>query len=117
MGKVVSSHWVEVESGVSLEVLTHLHLNSDPQDPKERLGCRPQTGFSDIKSHAFFRSIDWDLVSLKGHPCPSVKWANLIGGMGPCALENLVCGVWSFSVVLWLVFQSCQEPDPAVNSY
>lgn len=35
---------------------------SDLQDPKERLGCRPQTGFSDIKSHAFFRSIDWDLV-------------------------------------------------------
>uniref|UniRef100_A0A8P0TUZ6 Protein kinase C zeta n=1 Tax=Canis lupus familiaris TaxID=9615 RepID=A0A8P0TUZ6_CANLF len=32
------------------------------KDPKERLGCRPQTGFSDIKSHAFFRSIDWDLV-------------------------------------------------------
>ncbi|XP_047281229.1 protein kinase C zeta type isoform X7 [Homo sapiens] len=32
------------------------------KDPKERLGCRPQTGFSDIKSHAFFRSIDWDLM-------------------------------------------------------
>lgn len=48
----------------------HPPLNSDPQDPKERLGCRPQTGFSDIKSHAFFRSIDWDLVSLKGHSCP-----------------------------------------------
>uniref|UniRef100_A0A2I2ZK24 Protein kinase C n=1 Tax=Gorilla gorilla gorilla TaxID=9595 RepID=A0A2I2ZK24_GORGO len=36
-----------------------------PGDPKERLGCRPQTGFSDIKSHAFFRSIDWDLLEKK----------------------------------------------------
>lgn len=65
MGAVGPSRWVEVESGVSLGVLTHPHLNSDPQDPKERLGCRPQTGFSDIKSHAFFRSIDWDLLEKK----------------------------------------------------
>ncbi|EHB00342.1 Protein kinase C zeta type [Heterocephalus glaber] len=35
------------------------------KDPKERLGCRPQTGFSDIKSHAFFRSIDWDLGPMR----------------------------------------------------
>ena len=35
-----------------------------PQDPKERLGCQLQTGFSDIKSHTFFRSIDWDLVKI-----------------------------------------------------
>ncbi|XP_077007670.1 protein kinase C zeta type isoform X3 [Tamandua tetradactyla] len=35
------------------------------KDPKERLGCRPQVGFSDIKSHAFFRSIDWDLLEKK----------------------------------------------------
>ncbi|KAM5321615.1 protein kinase C zeta type isoform 3-T3 [Glossophaga mutica] len=35
------------------------------KDPKERLGCRPQSGFSDIKSHAFFRSIDWDLLEKK----------------------------------------------------
>ncbi|KAF0880676.1 KPCZ kinase, partial [Crocuta crocuta] len=40
------------------------------KDPKERLGCRPQTGFSDIKSHAFFRSIDWDLVKHK-RPFPT----------------------------------------------
>ncbi|MEQ2240350.1 hypothetical protein ILYODFUR_013892, partial [Ilyodon furcidens] len=30
------------------------------KDPKERLGCQVQTGFTDIKSHTFFRSIDWD---------------------------------------------------------
>uniref|UniRef100_A0A6I8PB71 Protein kinase C n=1 Tax=Ornithorhynchus anatinus TaxID=9258 RepID=A0A6I8PB71_ORNAN len=35
------------------------------KDPKERLGCQPQTGFSDIKSHTFFRSIDWDMLEKK----------------------------------------------------
>ncbi|XP_069097100.1 protein kinase C zeta type isoform X2 [Pleurodeles waltl] len=34
------------------------------KDSKERLGCQLQTGFSDIKSHTFFRSIDWDLIHL-----------------------------------------------------
>uniref|UniRef100_A0A672YNS5 Protein kinase C, zeta n=1 Tax=Sphaeramia orbicularis TaxID=375764 RepID=A0A672YNS5_9TELE len=32
------------------------------KDPKERLGCQVQTGYTDIKSHTFFRSIDWDQV-------------------------------------------------------
>ncbi|MGH0172750.1 UNVERIFIED_CONTAM: hypothetical protein FKN15_075635 [Acipenser sinensis] len=36
-----------------------------PQDPKERLGCQLQTGFSDIKSHTFFRNIDWDQLEKK----------------------------------------------------
>ncbi|XP_023796212.1 protein kinase C zeta type isoform X2 [Cyanistes caeruleus] len=35
------------------------------KDPKDRLGCQPQTGFADIKSHTFFRSIDWDLLEKK----------------------------------------------------
>ncbi|XP_053307586.1 protein kinase C zeta type isoform X2 [Spea bombifrons] len=35
------------------------------KDPKDRLGCQPQTGFSDIKSHTFFRSIDWDMLEKK----------------------------------------------------
>uniref|UniRef100_A0A6I8Q8C2 Protein kinase C n=1 Tax=Xenopus tropicalis TaxID=8364 RepID=A0A6I8Q8C2_XENTR len=35
------------------------------KDPKERLGCQLQTGFSDIKSHTFFRSIDWDMLEKK----------------------------------------------------
>lgn len=39
------------------------HLYSLPQDPKERLGCHPQTGFADIMGHPFFRNVDWDLVS------------------------------------------------------
>ncbi|KAM8926933.1 protein kinase C zeta type isoform 2-T2 [Pelodytes ibericus] len=40
------------------------------KDPKDRLGCQPQTGFSDIKSHTFFRSIDWDLLEKKQVPPP-----------------------------------------------
>uniref|UniRef100_A0A3B3SXI7 protein kinase C n=1 Tax=Paramormyrops kingsleyae TaxID=1676925 RepID=A0A3B3SXI7_9TELE len=35
------------------------------KDPKERLGCQVQTGFMDIKSHTFFRSIDWDQLEKK----------------------------------------------------
>ncbi|XP_058858701.1 protein kinase C zeta type isoform X2 [Acipenser ruthenus] len=35
------------------------------KDPKERLGCQLQTGFSDIKSHTFFRNIDWDQLEKK----------------------------------------------------
>uniref|UniRef100_A0A8C6NQ52 Protein kinase C n=1 Tax=Nothobranchius furzeri TaxID=105023 RepID=A0A8C6NQ52_NOTFU len=35
------------------------------KDPKERLGCQVQTGFTDIKSHTFFRSIGWDQLEKK----------------------------------------------------
>lgn len=35
------------------------------KDPKDRLGCQLQTGFADIKSHTFFRSIDWDMLEKK----------------------------------------------------
>ncbi|XP_059808170.1 protein kinase C zeta type isoform X1 [Hypanus sabinus] len=35
------------------------------KDPKERLGCQSQTGFADIQTHTFFRSIDWDLLEKK----------------------------------------------------
>ncbi|XP_013875774.1 protein kinase C zeta type isoform X3 [Austrofundulus limnaeus] len=35
------------------------------KDPKERLGCQVQTGFTDIKSHTFFRNIDWDQLEKK----------------------------------------------------
>ena len=33
------------------------------QDPIERLGCHPQTGFADITSHVFFRAVDWEQVN------------------------------------------------------
>lgn len=30
------------------------------KNPAERLGCHPQTGFQDITSHAFYKSIEWE---------------------------------------------------------
>ncbi|XP_052083236.1 protein kinase C iota type-like isoform X1 [Mytilus californianus] len=35
------------------------------KNPVERLGCHPQTGFSDIMSHPFYRSISWDQLEQK----------------------------------------------------
>uniref|UniRef100_A0A669EX76 protein kinase C n=1 Tax=Oreochromis niloticus TaxID=8128 RepID=A0A669EX76_ORENI len=35
------------------------------KDPKERLGCHPQTGFADIMGHPFFRNVDWELLEHK----------------------------------------------------
>uniref|UniRef100_A0A672PQ66 protein kinase C n=1 Tax=Sinocyclocheilus grahami TaxID=75366 RepID=A0A672PQ66_SINGR len=35
------------------------------KEPKERLGCHPQTGFADITAHPFFRNVDWDLMEQK----------------------------------------------------
>uniref|UniRef100_A0A8C9VEA9 Protein kinase C iota type n=1 Tax=Scleropages formosus TaxID=113540 RepID=A0A8C9VEA9_SCLFO len=35
------------------------------KDPKERLGCHPQTGFADIMGHPFFRNVDWELMEQK----------------------------------------------------
>ncbi|XP_035828559.1 atypical protein kinase C isoform X1 [Aplysia californica] len=33
--------------------------------PAERLGCHPATGFSDIQSHPFYRSINWEMLEQK----------------------------------------------------
>ena len=35
------------------------------KNPVERLGCHPQTGFSDIMSHPFYRSINWEQLEQK----------------------------------------------------
>ncbi|XP_014773259.1 protein kinase C iota type [Octopus bimaculoides] len=35
------------------------------KNPKERLGCVPDAGFEDIRTHAFFRQIDWELLEQK----------------------------------------------------
>ncbi|GAB6031305.1 hypothetical protein CHUAL_009101 [Chamberlinius hualienensis] len=40
------------------------------KNPGERLGCHPETGFSDIIHHPFFKSIDWDLLEQKQIPTP-----------------------------------------------
>lgn len=35
-------------------------LNKNPMD---RLGCNRETGFYDIETHPFFKSIEWEMVS------------------------------------------------------
>lgn len=35
------------------------------KNPAERLGCMPGSGFADIRSHQFFRTIDWDRLEAK----------------------------------------------------
>lgn len=40
------------------------------KNPLERLGCHPQSGFSDITSHPFFKSINWALLEAKQVPPP-----------------------------------------------
>lgn len=42
-------------------------LNKNPSD---RLGCHPETGFTDIISHPFFRTIDWELLEQRQVPPP-----------------------------------------------
>ena len=42
------------------------------KNPKERLGCHPETGFTDIKCHQFFRSIDWKQLEMRQVDSPYI---------------------------------------------
>ncbi|XP_042238545.1 atypical protein kinase C-like isoform X3 [Homarus americanus] len=42
-------------------------LNKNPVD---RLGCHPETGFTDIVSHPFFKTIIWEMLERKQIPPP-----------------------------------------------
>ncbi|KAI6650752.1 aPKC [Oopsacas minuta] len=42
------------------------------KNPKERLGCHPETGFNDIKSHQFFRSIEWKQLEMREVESPFI---------------------------------------------
>uniref|UniRef100_T1J7C8 protein kinase C n=1 Tax=Strigamia maritima TaxID=126957 RepID=T1J7C8_STRMM len=35
------------------------------KNPAERLGCHPQVGFTEITSHTFFKTVDWDMLEQK----------------------------------------------------
>ncbi|KAM7447345.1 hypothetical protein ABFA07_004364 [Porites harrisoni] len=40
------------------------------KNPIERLGCHPQTGFADITTHVFFRTVDWEQLEARQVPPP-----------------------------------------------
>ena len=42
------------------------------KNPKDRLGCNPDGGFLDIKSHQFFRSIDWKQLEMREVESPFI---------------------------------------------
>lgn len=63
-------------------------LSWSQQDPKERMGCQVQTGFTDIKSHTFFRNIDWEQV--RAHCCCSVDlYEN-------CKISYCICLLYTY---------------------
>ena len=47
-------------------------LNKNPMD---RLGCHPETGFTDIITHPFFKTIDWEMVRSR---FLSIKFVSII---------------------------------------
>ena len=43
------------------------------RDPQKRLGCKPHgEGFQDIRSHPWFRTIDWDTLPTKTQTSPFI---------------------------------------------
>ncbi|GAB5576672.1 protein kinase C iota type isoform X1 [Prionailurus iriomotensis] len=52
-------------SDTHLSLVLYYDVISEIKDPKERLGCHPQTGFADIQGHPFFRNVDWDMMEQK----------------------------------------------------
>jgi len=59
--QVILEKTIRIPRSLSVKAASILKgfLNKSPQ---ERLGCHPQTGFADIQSHPFFRTIDWDML-------------------------------------------------------
>ena len=40
------------------------------KNPADRLGCNRESGFVEIMTHAFFKTIDWALLEQKQIPPP-----------------------------------------------
>ncbi|XP_065890110.1 protein kinase C iota type-like isoform X2 [Dysidea avara] len=62
--QVILEKTIRIPRSLSVKAASVLKgfLNKTPGD---RLGCHPQTGFSDIASHQFYKSIDWELLKLR----------------------------------------------------
>lgn len=59
--QVILEKTIRIPRSISTKAQSALKgfLNKNPQ---ERLGCHPDDGISDIQTHPFFKSIDWELV-------------------------------------------------------
>lgn len=58
---ILENH-LHIPRSLSVETASILKgfLNKNPID---RLGCNEYTGFHDVKTHPFFKSIDWEMVN------------------------------------------------------
>ena len=76
------------------------------QNPIERLGCHPQTGFADITSHVFFRTVDWEQVCWKWL-LPTAFFCSLIGRIKTSCFKVEVPGINNFIVISKKYIQFC----------
>lgn len=62
--QVILEKTIRIPRSISTKAQSALKgfLNKNPQ---ERLGCHPDDGISDIQTHPFFKSIDWELLEAK----------------------------------------------------
>lgn len=61
--QVILEKTIRIPRSLSVKAASVLKgfLNKDPQ---ERLGCNRDSAFMDIAQHAFFKSIDWEMVNI-----------------------------------------------------
>ena len=83
-------------------------LNKNPVD---RLGCNSDAGFTEIMTHQFFKSIEWELVSrLSPDTYPDMQSQSvvvsqvevLLRPIRPC--QNLRIVALPFETLLWVYF-------------
>ncbi|KAE8745666.1 hypothetical protein FOCC_FOCC007667 [Frankliniella occidentalis] len=62
-GRIILEKTIRIPRSLSVKAASVLKgfLNKNPID---RLGCHRETGFQDITGHAFFKSIDWEAITL-----------------------------------------------------
>ncbi|XP_069995502.1 atypical protein kinase C isoform X8 [Penaeus vannamei] len=67
--QVILERPIRIPRSLSVKAASILRgfLNKNPVD---RLGCHPETGFTDIVTHPFFKTIDWEMLERKQIPPP-----------------------------------------------
>ncbi|XP_027238978.2 uncharacterized protein aPKC isoform X1 [Penaeus vannamei] len=67
--QVILERPIRIPRSLSVKAASILRgfLNKNPVD---RLGCHPETGFTDIVTHPFFKTIDWEMLEQRQVPPP-----------------------------------------------